>query len=392
MMVGRVYMFNVHPLTMRGLMVLGVLTLSAVTTFGQSSDVPARIDASAYQRVVEENLELRKEQARQDAEAAELRRKNASLLLDVQDVERKKDQLAVLVSQLKTPAETQAELARLQSEKLVLIREIERLRRAAAAVPPPNNAAPTLVVPEPGSDLFRKLEKENADLRLELAKSRESTLNESVARELLTKSDTAQKALITQLTEKYQKASADLENVRRREASLKKALEIQAKKAFDAEIKSQKSEVRSQAAEAGLAKANDEMDRRQSEISDLKSEVGALKSRVKAQGGDAEGASGVGTPMAGAAMTTVPELLSGAQQMLARRRVEDAEKLYLKALKLDPRNPQVCYNLGVLYGDYLKDYRSASKYYRRYIQLAPQAPDVATVRAWLLDLDARSGW
>jgi tetratricopeptide (TPR) repeat protein len=78
--------------------------------------------------------------------------------------------------------------------------------------------------------------------------------------------------------------------------------------------------------------------------------------------------------------------------LLAARRPRDAEKVYLKALKQDPKNPQVSYNLGVLYGDYLKDPRKAAKYYRRYIELAPRAPDVAAVRSWLLDLDARSAW
>ena len=88
----------------------------------------------------------------------------------------------------------------------------------------------------------------------------------------------------------------------------------------------------------------------------------------------------------------VPLLLVAAQRMLAGKRVDDAEKLYMKALKLEPNNAQVCYNLGVLYGDYARDYRKAVKYYRRYIDLAPQAPDVAAVRSWVLDLESKSDW
>ena len=335
----------------------------------QSDGAAVRIDASAYQRVVDENLALRKAQAQSEGEADELRRKNASLLVDVQDLERKKDQLSVLVSQLKTPVETQSELARLQSEKLVLVREIERLRRAlVATVPPPTNMAPAAVAPAAGSDLFRKVERENADLRLELAKARETTLNETVAKELLSKSESGQRALALQLTAQCQKVAADLEVARRRESALKKALEVQAKKAFAAEARGQKAEVRGQRPEDRGQKA--EVRDPRSEIRDPKSEVRDMRS-----GGD-----------------NVPLLLVAAQRMLAGKRVDDAEKLYMKALKLEPNNAQVCYNLGVLYGDYARDYRKAVKYYRRYIDLAPQAPDVAAVRSWVLDLESKSDW
>ena len=319
--------------------------------------------------MVDENLALRKAQAQSEGEADELRRKNASLLVDVQDLERKKDQLSVLVSQLKTPVETQSELARLQSEMLVLVREIERLRRAlVATVPPPTNMAPAAVAPAAGSDLFRKVERENADLRLELAKARETTLNETVAKELLSKSESGQRALALQLTAQCQKVAADLEVARRRESALKKALEVQAKKAFAAEARGQKAEVRGQRPEDRGQKA--EVRDPRSEIRDPKSEVRDMRS-----GGD-----------------NVPLLLVAAQRMLAGKRVDDAEKLYMKALKLEPNNAQVCYNLGVLYGDYARDYRKAVKYYRRYIDLAPQAPDVAAVRSWVLDLESKSDW
>ena len=344
----------------------------------QADIAAARIDASAYQRVVDENLELRKEQARMEGESAELRRRNASLLLDVQDVERKKDQLTVLVSQLKTPAETQSELARLQSEKLVLIREIERLRRAVAASgTPPTNMAPASVSPSAGSDLFRKLEKENGDLRLELAKSREATLNESVAKDLLSRSEASQQILVTQLTGQYKKAITDLENTRRREAALKKALEIQAKKTFEAEARGQRAEDRCQKAEA-LSR----------EMLDVKRQREAPGGATKAVATESVAIKSGGSDNA----NSVPVLLSAAEKMLANKRVNEAEKLYLKALKLEPKNARTCYNLGVLYGDYLKNYRKASKYYRRYIQLAPQAPDVAAVRSWVLDMESKSDW
>ena len=211
---------------------------ATAVAFSQTSPVPARIDAATYQRVVEENLDLRKEQARIEVEAGTFRRKNASLLLDIQDLERKRDQLTVLVSQLKTPDELAAQMARLNSEKVVLIREIERLRESLAATTSSSvvtNTVPIVVTPASGSDLFRKLEQENAELRQEVAKARATGMNESVSKEVSQKNEMALKAELSQLSAQLKEASAGLESTRRREAALKKALEAQAKKAFDAE-------------------------------------------------------------------------------------------------------------------------------------------------------------
>jgi regulator of sirC expression with transglutaminase-like and TPR domain len=61
-------------------------------------------------------------------------------------------------------------------------------------------------------------------------------------------------------------------------------------------------------------------------------------------------------------------------------------------LKQEPNNPLVCYNMGVLYGDYLKNSAKAIKYYRRYLDLSPRAPDAAIVRAWITDLENRLQW
>ncbi len=348
----------------------------------QSSD--SRIDASAYQKVVDDNLDLRREQARLESEAGELRRKNASLLLDVRDLERKRDQLTLLISQLKTPDETRSDMAKLQSEKLVLIREIERLRQVmVSSIPPPINSVP-VSAPTTGSALFRKVEKENADLRMELAKVKESSLNESVGREVAVKGEALLKQEVARLTEQCKTVSADLENTRRREAAFKKALEVQARKVLEAEAQRKKAEERSQESEDRRQKAEEARKKAESRIQ--KSVFSIQDSESRTPNPEAR------TLKPEPSQPTVPQLLEGGRKLLAARRPRDAEKVYLKALKQDPKNPQVSYNLGVLYGDYLKDPRKAAKYYRRYIELAPRAPDVAAVRSWLLDLDARSAW
>jgi tetratricopeptide (TPR) repeat protein len=378
--------FWISPISQISGEVFLLFLLLSLPAYAQGDVSGGRIDSGTYQRVVDENLELRKEQARLEVEAGELRRKNAALLLDVQDLERKRDQLTVLISQLKTPEETRSEMARLQSEKLVLVREIERLRQAlmATAAPPSSNVPPPVAAPAPatGSDLFLKIEKENADLRLELARVRESALNESVGRTVATTNEAILKVAVGDLTAQVKQARTELAALQKREAGLKKALDTQARKTFEAEKK-----VSGQEAGVGDLK---------SQISDLKSQNAALKSQISNLKSEISNLKPASAPPNNSATqqlnNSVPALLLAAEKELAARRLKEAEALYLKALKLEPRNPRVSYNLGVLYGDYLKDPGQAAKYYRRYLELAPRAPDAGNVRSWILELDARSKW
>ena len=349
-------------------------------SFAQADIAVGQIDSATYQRVVEENLDLRKEQARWEVEAGTLRRKNAALLLDIQDLERKRDQLTVLVSQLKTPDETRVEMTRLQSEKLVLVREIERLRQSLSVADTPHsqNLPAPVIAPTPGSDLFRKIEKENSDLRLEVARVRESALNESVGRAVVSKNESSLKEQVVELTSRVKRAQADLEMIQKREASYKKTIEEQAKRAFVAEKKGEDLKRETLSVKSELAEVK-------REALNVKSELAEVKRKTEVPSG------GRGI-IAGNADSSVDVLMTAAGRLLAANRVGEAEKIYLKALKQEPNNPLVCYNMGVLYGDYLKNPAKAIKYYRRYLDFAPQALDAAIVRGWIVDLEARLRW
>jgi len=332
--------------------------------FSQNSPPPAsssRIDAQTFQRIVNENLELRKEQTRLETEAGMLRQKNAALLVDIQDLERRKNQFALLMSQLKTPEESKEEIARLQSEKQALLREIERVRRMMADMAPPPSTTSSAPRPGEGSDLFKKIEKENFDLRLDLSKLRESLQKETGAKDLLARSEVSLKAEIIRLSQQKQTLSAELDGAQHREAGLRKSLEEQAKKAFKADK-----------AAAGI-KEQLEMQKRK--------EAAALL--------PPKGASTENSKQVGLTELSAEDLMGVARRSLAEKKAGDAEDAYLKALKLDPKNPQISYNLGVLYGDYLNDPRKAAKFYRQYLKLSPRAADAPTVRAWIIELDAR---
>ncbi len=68
----------------------------------------------------------------------------------------------------------------------------------------------------------------------------------------------------------------------------------------------------------------------------------------------------------------------------------EAENEYLQALRIDPTDADVHYNLGILYDDEMKQPEKAMVHYRRYLQLNPHGPDADHVRNWLMRLEMQA--
>ena len=68
-------------------------------------------------------------------------------------------------------------------------------------------------------------------------------------------------------------------------------------------------------------------------------------------------------------------------------RLREAEGEYLRALQIDPNDPAVHYNLGILYDDELNDKGKAAMHYRKYLKLSPHGSDVDAVKSWLLKIE-----
>jgi tetratricopeptide (TPR) repeat protein len=66
-----------------------------------------------------------------------------------------------------------------------------------------------------------------------------------------------------------------------------------------------------------------------------------------------------------------------------------AEKEYLHALRIDPTDADTHYNLAILYDDHMGDPRRAARHYRSYLKLAPNSDDVDSVKTWLVALEMR---
>lgn len=76
--------------------------------------------------------------------------------------------------------------------------------------------------------------------------------------------------------------------------------------------------------------------------------------------------------------------------MLYRRhgRLDEAQFIYEEALRRDPDNVNIHWNLGILYDRYLPNHRQALQHYRRYQQLT--ASDDPRLLAWIAELEAHT--
>jgi len=67
----------------------------------------------------------------------------------------------------------------------------------------------------------------------------------------------------------------------------------------------------------------------------------------------------------------------------------EAKTEYLRALRIDPADPDIHYNLGILYDENLGDKQKAAMHYRRYLTLNPNGSDVDKVKSWLMGIEMK---
>jgi tetratricopeptide (TPR) repeat protein len=350
---------------------------------------PARtgVAPQAYQDLLDENRELRRklaeqERLRQDArrEADGLRTEHTALKTrfealgsTISDLERQRADAATGAQQAD---ELRERLQAVETEKAAMQDRLENLRRrledaeqrAAApveiveVVPP---SAGTAV--QPGSDLFRKVEEENTKLREQIAAleaEKQRLAEQAAAIEPATtaaagaetaepvKSGGSDREAVAQILQRLPHLERQLEDLRRREAEKDARLT-----ARDRELQTVKAELVER--ERRLVKAE---------------RMAALLDRAR------EEVRGVGD-------REKRDMHYNMAAVYAKEgRFREAEQEYHRALRIDPKDAAAHYNLGILYDDELNDKRRAALHYRKYLQLAPSAPDVDQVRAWLLRL------
>jgi tetratricopeptide (TPR) repeat protein len=67
-----------------------------------------------------------------------------------------------------------------------------------------------------------------------------------------------------------------------------------------------------------------------------------------------------------------------------------AEQALKEVIRLNPKDTDAYYNLGVLYENHLLDKKKALVYYKKYVQLAPLAENAKEVNRWIEEIYASS--
>ena len=314
---------------------------------------PGGISASAYNELLADNLELRRK-----AEAAELagqkaKREEARLKRDAADMERRLTQMVARIKALQQQKgadpsgdldkvmQLEAELTAARQEKTGLQKQIEALglQIAAARAEGARAAADQGPTMAPGSDLLRDLERENRTLKNKLVDV--ETARQKLERGLkrLAQENTDEKRRRARLEGQLAQAKADTRRYQRAAKTLQKEIP---------RLKKRLGEEKRAAPRTRLDPSR-KLTATSKEQRDMHYNMGILLQQ--------EG------------------------------RHKEAEKEYLRAMRIDPSDAEVHYNLGVLYDDNLDNDSRAAVHYRVYLRIKPSAEDSAQVQEWLAAIE-----
>jgi Tfp pilus assembly protein PilF len=227
---------------------------------------------------------------------------------------------------------------------------------------------------KPGSDLFRKIEAENAALRARLVEIEKQRDEDRKAREKAELAAIAaaedEKAAESKLEEAASHGAQDkarMEDVLSRIPELENKLAMaQAHQASQAPVAEKR--------EAELASFREELARREYRLRKAEKMAAMLQEARR----DVQKVSDREKRDMHYNMAAVYE---------RDGRYREAEREYLQALEIDPSDAACHFNLGILYDDRLGDKRRAAIHYRRYLKLDPHSTDVDQVKSWLMKID-----
>lgn len=345
-------------------------------------------DADAFDELVRDNLSLRSELDAARQARDEERSSLVKLQKQIQDLESRLAESVTLVTTLQqagrgsveAPLQTQKLLTQLDAERL----ESKRLSDEIAALNSRLQAAGTAVVggpsPVQGSDLYQVLEKENAELKQQLAAAESARLEAVQAK--------ASAAVASE------QSSAAREAAQVSEAALKQQM--------DDALKAQESY---KAAIGKLAESVPEMERRLAEVSttlqlkerqlaERDQEVGLLKTELQRREDRVRRAERMAKLLEETREQVREQSTQEMRDMhfntgviyMREGRYAGSEKEFMKALQVDPADADTHYNLGVLYDDYIGNRNKALQHFKAYLKFAPEAPDAAQVQSWIVRL------
>lgn len=346
------------------------------------------IDTTEYNELVKENLELRKKMAETSQEKDAARKENESLSRQVQELTAKIDEAASKIKEMKKEqaaspdnldkvVELESQMNKTEAEKNKLAAELAALQTKLTEkeAQPETHAAGGNV--KAGSDLFRELQKENEQLKDRLARIESDHENAvKVQEEMLKKMQNARReAALTSEKEKDLKGKLAEAKAAEEESKLVVEKLLDQVPAMERELETLKKDVSAkdqalQEKTKSLEEMKVELEKRERRL--MKAErMAAMLDKAREEVGQTSN-------------KEKRDMYYNMAVVYAREgRYEDAEKEYLHALRIDPTDPDVHYNLGILYDEKLHNKAKAALHYRTYLKLNPSAGDADTVKGWL---------
>jgi len=344
------------------------------------------INVAAYEELLKENMTLRNELDEADRQRTDALADKSRIEEELVDMDRQLTESVDLLLKVKASGDSpdmdrivalETEVSKAAAENANLRKEIDELQAQSSGI------GVSGTTPDMGSDLFRALQEENVDLKRQ-------------ARELQGERDTLRLKIESMSGERAGKAEA-LKQAGARESQLQEALDRE-KTAVD-KYNSSLDKLLKQIPkmEQELAKLRDTVDSKNRELDTHDQQVEAMQAEIQKR--DWRLAK---KDRMQALMEKTREEVRQTNQKEKRDlhynmaavyakegRLRDAEKEYLRALRVDPTDSDSHYNLAILYEESFDDRGKATVHYRAYLKLAPTAKDVDEVKAWLIDLEMK---
>ncbi len=374
------------------------LTVTAATGRTETGGM----DVTAYARLLQENLQLRKKIDAVEKEKETIEQTNARLTRERSDMEQRIARLTALMQQLEAEkahtaahreqmARLEARLADAEKEKKRLEDELTAWKcRQASVLPSIGSTASTVPLREeassdtrvaPESDLFRDLQRENFELRERLARAESAREEARRAREsLLQKQEDADR--------RARHAERERQELEKKLAAIQSAEQRQKeeRERLSRQIPQMEQEIA--ALRAALAQRASAATTANTEVETLRLELEKREDRLRKAERMAALLEEAHEKVLRASQMEKRDLHYNLGVIYAREgRPKDAEREYLCAFRLDPRDADVHFNLGILYEEALGNKARAILHYRKYLALNPGAPDADKVRGWIQRLE-----
>jgi tetratricopeptide (TPR) repeat protein len=285
-------------------------------------------------------------------------------------------------SQMETQLRELREASARDTERLQqMTQELEQVRQASAGLTEQVKTLEGRKIDIRESDLYKEQEQANAILREKMLEVEADRQRLSAAAEATAKRDAEQTQVISTETQARTTAETSLTEALAREGEYKELIERLVPQVAELE-KQVTSLVQEREDLTSRLRERDE------DLSSLKVELERREHRLAKAERVAEVLEKARTEVVQAGDREKLNMHYNMASVYAREsKFAEAENEYLQALRIDPTDADVHYNLGILYDDELKQPEKAAVHYRRYLQLTPHGPDADRVRNWLMKLE-----